>query len=37
MCPVLKDRSHVKTQFIGYKLRGRKGGSVCHAVDQCLT
>lgn len=29
LCSVLEDRSHVETLFTGFKLTGRKGGSVC--------
>lgn len=29
LCSVLEDRSHVETLFTGFKLVGRKGGSVC--------
>lgn len=29
LCSVLEDRSHMETLFTGFKVRGRKGGSVC--------
>lgn len=29
LCSVLEDRSHMETLFTGFKLMGRKGGSVC--------
>lgn len=29
LCSVSEDRSHVETIFTGFKVTGRKGGSVC--------
>lgn len=29
LCSVLEDRSHMETLLTGFKLTGRKGGSVC--------